>query len=102
MKIRLIQPNELNALLSLYEHLHNSVDPLPEPALVQAIWQELMTNSRYKYFGAYVNDTLESSGTITVIPNLTHGCRPYGVIENVVTAGFDRRQKQAFVAKPED
>jgi GNAT superfamily N-acetyltransferase len=84
--------------------------------------------------------------TITVIPNLTRGCRPYGVLENVVThadhrnrghgkailayalahawsqrcykvmlltgrkddatlrfyesAGFDRHDKQAFVAKP--
>jgi GNAT superfamily N-acetyltransferase len=90
--------------------------------------------------------SLVSSCTLTVIPNLTRACRPYGVIENVVThaqyrgqgwgkallthalgeawrqncykvmlltgrkdeatlrfyeqAGFDRHDKQAFVAKP--
>ena len=32
-----------------------------------------------------MNDALISSCTITVIPNLTRGCKPYGVIENVVT-----------------
>ena len=84
--------------------------------------------------------------TLTVIPNLTRGCKPYGLIESVVThaahrnlgygkavlahalshawsagcykvvlltgrkseatfnfyesAGFDRHEKQAFIAKP--
>jgi GNAT superfamily N-acetyltransferase len=146
MLIRSIHPSELDALLALYKHLHSSDDPLPEPEFVQAIWQELMTNKRYQFFGAYANDELVSSCTITLIPNLTRGCRPYGVIENVVThvqhrnkgygkavlqaalshawaggcykvmlltgrkdpatfqfyetAGFDRHEKQAFIAKP--
>jgi GNAT superfamily N-acetyltransferase len=146
MNTRLIQSNELNELLALYAHLHDSDEPLPEPAAMHAVWQELMANPRYKYVGGYVDNTLVSSCTITVVPNLTRGCRPYGVIENVVThadhrnqgygkavlthalshawsvgcykvmlltgrkdqatfefyesAGFDRREKQAFVAKP--
>lgn len=146
MNIRLIQPNELNELLALYGHLHRADEPLPEQAVVQAVWQELLANPRYKYFGGYVEETLISSCTITVIPNLTRGCKPYGVIENVVThashrnqgygkallahalahawsvgcykvmlltgrkdqatfqfyasAGFDRHEKQAFIAKP--
>ena len=85
MIIQAIQPSELDALIALYTHLHRSDEPLPEPAVVQAVWQELLANPRYKYFGGYVNDTLISSCTVTVIPNLTRGCRPYGVIENVVT-----------------
>jgi GNAT superfamily N-acetyltransferase len=93
-----------------------------------------------------VDDVLISSCNMTVIPNLTRGCRPHGVIENVVThadyrnrgygramlahalstawsegcykvmllsgrkddatyrfyeaAGFDRHEKQGFIAKP--
>jgi GNAT superfamily N-acetyltransferase len=146
MKIRLILPNELNELLTLYAQLHRSDEPLPDASVVRAVWQELMANPRYKYFGGYVNDTLVSSCTMTVVPNLTRRCRPYGVIENVVTheshrnqgygkavlahalshawsvgcykvmlltgrkdaatfqfyesAGFDRHEKQAFIAKP--
>jgi hypothetical protein len=85
MDIRPIQPNELNDLLALYAYLHKSDDPLPEPAAVEAVWHELMANPRYKYLGSYVDNRLISSCAITVIPNLTRGCRPYGVIENVVT-----------------
>src|SRR5579872_4087858 len=92
MNIRLIQPNELNELLALYGHLHRADEPLPEQAVVQAVWQELLANPRYKYFGGYVEETLISSCTITVIPNLTRGCKPYGVIENVVTHASHRNQ----------
>jgi GNAT superfamily N-acetyltransferase len=146
MNVRTIQPGELNELLALYAHLHESDDPLPESSIVQEVWRELMENPRYQYFGGYVDSTLVSSCTITVVPNLTRACRPYGVIENVVThashrnngygkallahalshawsvdcykvmlltgrkdqatfqfyesAGFDRHEKQAFIAKP--
>jgi len=92
MNIRLIHPNELNELLSLYAHLHKSDEPLPESSVVQAVWQELMANPRYKYFGGYVGNTLVASCTITVIPNLTRGCKPYGVIENVVTHASHRNK----------
>lgn len=147
MNIRLIQSSELNGLLALYAHLHRSDEPLPGHAVVQAVWQELLANPCYRYFGVYVEQILVSSCTITVIPNLTRGCKPYGVIENVVThsshrnkgygkavlahalsyawsvgcykvmlltgrkdqatfqfyesSGFDRHEKQAFIAKPE-
>ena len=146
MQIRLIAPSELDALLALYAQLHPGDAPLPPASVVQALWQELLSNPRYRYFGAYVGDELVSTCTLTVIPNLTRGCKPYGLIENVVThamhrrkgygkallahalseawaagcykamlmtsrqdeatlgfyaaAGFDRHQKQAFVAKP--
>jgi len=146
MHIRLIQEGELNQLLSLYSHLNASDDPLPKEATAQAIWQELLANTRYRYFGGFVDGAIVCSCTLTVIPNLTRGCRPYGLIENVVThaqyrnlgygkailaealshawsvncykvmlltgrkddaivrfyesAGFNRNDKQAFVARP--
>jgi len=92
MNIRLIQASELNELLALYKHLHRSDDPLPDRSVVQAVWQELLANPRYRYFGGYVGSKLVSSCTLAVIPNLTRGCRPYGVIENVVTHASHRNQ----------
>jgi GNAT superfamily N-acetyltransferase len=92
MKIRLIQVNELDELLALYSHLHRSDDPLPDESVIQAVWQELLANPRYKYFGGYLESELISSCTLTVIPNLTRGCKPYGVIENVVTHASHRNQ----------
>ena len=91
MDIRLIQVGELHELLALYAHLHAKDDPLPDSPIVDAVWQELTQSARNKYFGCYVDGTLVSSCTLAVIPNLTRGCRPYGLIENVVTHASHRR-----------
>ncbi|MBX3628168.1 MAG: GNAT family N-acetyltransferase [Rhizobacter sp.] len=92
MKIRLIQANELTELLALYAHLHRKDDALPPQSEVLEVWQELLASPRYKYYGGYVGNELVSSCALTVIPNLTRGCRPYGVIENVVTHASHRNQ----------
>ncbi len=92
MNIRAIQPNELNELLALYKHLHRTDEPMPDQEVIQSVWQELLSNPRYKYFGGFVGEALVSSCTIAVIPNLTRGCKPYGLIENVVTHASHRNQ----------
>lgn len=92
LKIRPLEAGDLGALLALYTHLHRSDDPLPGEEVVQAAWQELLANPRHSQFGGYVEDVLVSSCTLTVIPNLTRGCRPYGIIENVVTHAAHRNK----------
>lgn len=92
MNVRELQSHELQSLLGLYVHLHERDDPLPPTAVVEAVWAEAVANPRIKYFGGFAAGALVSSCTLTVIPNLTRACRPYGVIENVVTHAAHRGQ----------
>jgi GNAT superfamily N-acetyltransferase len=92
LNIRKLQSTDLHLLLDLYAHLHDHDDPPPAAAVVEAVWAEALANPRIKYFGGFVSGSLVSSCTLTVIPNLTRGCRPYGVVENVVTHAAHRRK----------
>ena len=90
MQIRELAHSDLPALLHLYKHLHDAHEPLPEPRRIEAVWHEIQANWGIRYFGAFVESQLVSSCTLAVIPNLTRGGRPYGVIENVVTQAEHR------------
>ena len=92
MNIRELRAKDLAPLLSLYTHLHEHDDPLPSEPEVQAVWTEALANPRIRYFGGWDEGQLVSSCTLTIIPNLTRACRPYGVIENVVTHSAHRNQ----------
>jgi GNAT superfamily N-acetyltransferase len=85
MSIRELTEHDLPALLALYAHLHDSDLPLPPAPIVASVWDSIRRNDSIRYFGAFADSQLVSACNITVIPNLTRGCAPYGVIENVVT-----------------
>lgn len=92
MNIRELGAEDLAPLLGLYTHLHEHDDPLPSGPVVQAVWTEALANPRIRYFGGWDEALLVASCTLTIIPNLTRACRPYGVIENVVTHAAHRNQ----------
>jgi GNAT superfamily N-acetyltransferase len=92
MLIRRLDAGDLSQLLALYTHLHADDAPLPEQAVVDRVWREIMTSPRYQYLGGFANGSLVASCTLAVVPNLTRGCRPYGAIENVVTHASHRRK----------
>jgi GNAT superfamily N-acetyltransferase len=92
MSIRDLKQGDLPLLLELYRHLHPVDDPLPEAARLDSIWQEIQANPRLRCVGLFVEGTLVSSCQLAVIPNLTRGARPYGLIENVVTHADHRRR----------
>ena len=92
MLIRELDESELQTLLDLYKHLHSSDEPLPGQDVVDGVWDQIQEDPHLKYYGVFVDDTLVTSCTLSIIPNLTRGCRPYGVIENVVTHPEFRRR----------
>jgi GNAT superfamily N-acetyltransferase len=146
MLIQRLNFNHLDEILALYAFLHAEDTPLPKRSIVESLWADILSNPNYRYYGCFIERRLVSSCNLTIVPNLTRGCRSYGLIENVVThadfrkcgygkavldealrdawnagcykvmlltgrkdeatfrfyesAGFDRHEKQAFIAKP--
>jgi len=92
VRIRNAHQNELEALLNLYQHLHATDAPLPEGATLRQIWSEILSDPKVYCLVADLNGELVASCVLVVIPNLTRGARPYGLIENVVTHAAHRRK----------
>jgi GNAT superfamily N-acetyltransferase len=91
MNIRAIEIDDLQELLDLYADLHVDETPV-SVGEAEPVWRDIQVNPDIMYFGAYVDDVLVSSCHIVIVPNLTRSCRPYGLIENVVTRKGFRRQ----------
>jgi len=81
---------DLAGMLDLYRHL-NADDPAPAPAKAELAWADLLRSDLTTVIVAVVAGLLVSSCTLIIIPNLTRGARPYGLIENVVTHADRRR-----------
>ncbi len=82
---RLARDDELEAVLDLYKDLHEKDDPLPPFEQLRGIWNEITHRPGMHLLVAALDAKLVASCTLAIIPNLTRGARPYGLIENVVT-----------------
>jgi GNAT superfamily N-acetyltransferase len=93
MSCRRLTSVELPELLRLYAFLHPE-DPVVDPnaGAVQRLWEQITADGNLRYYGAEAETQIVATCTLTLIPNLTRGLRPYGLIENVVTdLGFRKR-----------
>ena len=91
--IREITPNDLTGLLQLYTQLHDN--PMPEDTeetkeMLQALWTKILKDPNHHIIVAEEEGQIVSSCVCVIVPNLTRGQRPYGFIENVVTASEHR------------
>ncbi|HET9914496.1 MAG TPA: GNAT family N-acetyltransferase [Anaerolineales bacterium] len=89
---REIKPDERDQLLELNKHLNTNDLPLPEEAEVEAVWQEILTDKKIHCVVADYEGKLVASCILVIIPNLTRGAKPYGLIENVVTHANYRKK----------
>jgi GNAT superfamily N-acetyltransferase len=88
---RTIERHELPALLDLYRHLHDTDAPLPADDVLWQVWEEILQDPKMRVLVADLDGSLVASCTLAIIPNLTRGARPYGLVENVVTHPAHRR-----------
>ena len=84
MIIREIKENELNELLELYTHLHESGVPENSEHL-QKTWKTICDDDNHHIIVCEDEGRLVSSCVCVIIPNLTRNIRPYAFVENVVT-----------------
>jgi GNAT superfamily N-acetyltransferase len=89
--IRPAEQGDLPGLLALYRHLHPD-DLELDPSEAEPAWSALLSSNLTTVIVADAAGSLVSSCTLAVVPNLSHGARPYGVIDNVVTHSEHRRR----------
>lgn len=90
LTLRELAEHDLDVLLTLYAELHPADTPLPERARVLGVWHAMLRDPKLFCLGGFLDEQLVTSCTLAVIPNLTRTCRPYGLIENVVTTAAQR------------
>ena len=84
-------PKDRDGLLSLYTQLHDNPIPQAGPAL-DAVWEEILADRHQEILILREGGQIVSSCVLVIVPNLTHGQRPYAVVENVVTARDFRKR----------
>lgn len=89
--VREIGDNELTALLRLYTQLHDNQMPEQTEAILR-VWAQIRDDENHRIIVAEEDGRLVSSCVLVIIPNLTHGQRPYALIENVITDEAYRRR----------
>lgn len=82
--IREITENDLDGLLKLYTQLHGNLLPEKSDTLNQ-LWIEILSDRNHHIIVYEEKGEIVSSCVCVIVPNLTHGQRPYALIENVIT-----------------
>lgn len=89
--IREINESDFNGLFELYTQLHGN--PIPEnTAELSALCRKILNDENHHIIVAEEDGKIVSSCVCVIVPNLTHGQRPYALIENVVTDEEYRRR----------
>ncbi|HDN9016236.1 GNAT family N-acetyltransferase [Aeromonas salmonicida] len=87
--IRTCNEQDVAGLLALYRELRPHDPQLVE---AEAALASLLAQSHVRLIVAEVEGQLAATCQLGVIPTLTNGSRPFGIIEHVITAARFRRQ----------
>lgn len=89
--IREAVASDLDALLMLYLHLHETRVP-EDGARLRAAWAQIMADANRHLLVNEQDGQIVASCDCVIVPNLTRDARPYALIENVVTHADYRRR----------
>lgn len=89
--IREAMRGDLEDLLLLYTHLHEKSVPADTPERA-VLWDKILSDPDCHIIVAEEDGLIVSSCVCVIVPNLTHGLRPYALIENVVTHADYRKR----------
>lgn len=77
--------DDLDSIVQLNRFLNPNDSKINENKL-KLTWEKIIENSDFfKYYVLEIDSRIISACTITVNPNLTRSCRPFAVVENVIT-----------------
>lgn len=82
--IRELVDGDFQGLMELYMQLHDNPMPEKTPEMIEK-WNRIINDEDHHIVVAEEDGKIVSSCVCVIIPNLTHGQRPYAFIENVVT-----------------
>lgn len=97
MKTRPLTENDWPAATALYAQL-NTKTPMRADATAKAQFAKVLAHNGTTIFGAVSDGQVKAMVTLHLLPNVTYGGRPYGLIENVVTDEEARGQGLAKAA----
>lgn len=89
--VRPARVQDLDGVLALFRQLIPD-DPVLDPETARTTWVKLLSSGFTTVFVAEADGLPAACCTLAIIPNLSRGARPYGVIENVVTDAAHRRK----------
>ena len=82
--IREVTKDDLQQVLELYLHLHESDIPEQSEHL-KTTWDTIIGDENHHLIVYELEGEIIASCVCVIIPNLTRGVRPYAFVENVVT-----------------
>lgn len=89
--IREINHQDFEGLMTLYMQLHDN--PMPEKTNeIMALWNQILEDDNHHIIVAEEDGKIVASCVCVIIPNLTHGQRPYAFVENVITDASYRKR----------
>ncbi|ACM37287.1 MULTISPECIES: GNAT family N-acetyltransferase [Rhizobium/Agrobacterium group] len=83
--------DDLEALLALYKDLSSNND-FTDVERVHNTYAAILSHPGLTVFVALDRERPVATASLLITPNLTRGCRPYALIENVVSAATHRGQ----------